>query len=347
MSENNKKYFKLYLLLAIILFLSIVFSVSIGSSNVNFMDALKVIGVKLFNIPSLAEYQSGPIHDVVYMIRLPRTILALLVGMSLALCGVIMQAVVKNPLADPYIMGISSGATLGATLGIILGIGKIFGDNFIGVMAFLGSLLIAILVLFISNIGGRSNTVKLILAGTALSSFCSAFTSLIIYLGRDRNGMQTVSYWLMGSLGAAKWSRISVLFPIVIISLIFFMTQFRNLNLMLLGDETSITLGTDLSSLRKIYILIITFLIGFVVYNAGIVGFVGLVIPHIVRIIVGTDHKKVVISSSLVGAIFLIWCDILSRVLIKNAELPIGIITAVLGSPLFVYLIIKREYGRK
>ena len=283
--------------------------------------------------------------DVVWLIRMPRIVLAIAVGVGLSVVGIVMQAIVKNPLADPYILGVSSGASLGATLAVVLGIGSSFGSNSLGIMGFIGAFGVSILVLIISNIGERSNSIKLLLAGMALSSVCSSFSSFLVYISDDSQKLKTITFWLMGSLAGAKWNEIVIIMPIIILGVIFFMTQYRTLNLMLLGDEVSITLGTDLHKFRIIYLVITSLMIGLLVYVSGMIGFVGLIIPHIVRMIFGTDHKKIIPISALLGAIILIWADVLSRALIKGTEIPIGIVISIIGSPLFVWLMIKKNYG--
>lgn len=287
----------------------------------------------------------GVNHDIIWLLRFPRLILAALVGAGLATSGVIMQAIVKNPLADPYILGISSGASLGATAAIMLGIGMSLGANYVGIAAFLGAFGISLGVLFIANLGGRANSVKLLLGGLALSAVCSSFSSFIVYFARDKEGIQNVVYWLMGSFAGAKWEFLAFLAPIVTLATLFFWSQSRMLNLMLLGDETAVTLGTDLHKYRQAYLLVSSLIVGFVVFASGMIGFVGLLIPHIVRMFVGTDHKKLIPISALVGAIFLVIADGLSRIIVPQTEIPIGILISLIGAPAFVYLLVKRTYG--
>ena len=179
----------------------------------------------------------------------------------------------------------------------------------------------------------------------ALSSVCSAFSSFVVYFANDKEGMQTLTYWLMGSLAGAKWQNLFFLFPIVLVSVLFFWTQYRSLNLMLLGDEVSITLGTDLHRRRQGYLLLTSLVIGFVVYASGMIGFVGLVIPHLVRMLFGTDHKKLIPLSALTGAVFLVWADVLCRVVIPHTELPIGILISMIGGPCFIFLMTHKKYG--
>ena len=287
----------------------------------------------------------GPVHDIVWLLRLPRLVLAALVGAGLASCGVIMQAIVKNPLADPYILGISSGASLGATSAILLGVGAALGPNFVGIAAFIGAFVISLAVLFISNLGGRSNSMKLLLAGMALSAVCGAFSSFIVYFANNKEGMQTIAYWMMGSLAGAQWGELAVIAPIIIASILFFWTQSRVLNLMLLGDESAITMGTDLHAYRQWYLLISSLIVGFAVYSAGMIGFVGLIVPHVIRMFTGPDHKRLLPVAALVGAIFLVVADGLCRVIIPHTELPIGILISMIGAPSFIYLMIKKTYG--
>lgn len=212
-------------------------------------------------------------------------------------------------------------------------------------MGFIGAFTISILVLVISNIGGQSNSIKLILASMALSSVCSSFSSFLVYISDDSQKLKTITFWLMCSLDGAKCDEIIIILPIIILGTIFFITQYRTLNLMLLGDEVSITLGTDLHNYRILYLVITSLMIGILVYASDMIGFVGLIVPHIVRIIFGTDHRKIIPIAALLGSIILIWADVFSRVIIKGTEIPIGIVISIIGAPLFVWLMIKKNYG--
>lgn len=342
--EKRPVYILTGLILFAVLLFSVLIAVTIGSVHIPVSDVYAVILHHILPSSTHLYFEKGAVHDIVWLLRFPRIILAAAVGMGLAVCGVIMQAVIKNPLADPYILGISSGASLGATLAILWNLGVSLGTNYIGICAFLGALLLSLAVLFISNIGGRSSPVKLLLSGMALSAVCSAFSGFIMFFTNNKEGIQNIIYWLMGSLAGAKWEGIAVVFPIVLLSILFFWTQSRILNLMLLGDEVSITLGTDLHVYRQGYLVISALIVGFVVYSAGMIGFVGLLIPHIVRMFFGTDHKKLIPVSALAGGIFLIWADVLCRTIIPRTELPVGILISIIGAPFFVYLMIKKTY---
>lgn len=338
-------YIGVSIILFIVLIFSVLLSITMGSVHISIKDIYKIINFKIFSIGAQNELPSNAIIDIIWFIRLPRIILAACTGMGLAISGIVMQAIVKNPLADPYILGISSGGALGATLAIMLGIGISLGPNYVGICAFIGAFTISILVMIMANVNGRANSTKLLLSGMSLNTLCSAFSSFIIYFSKNKEGIRSISYWLMGSLAGAKWENIKLVLPIVIFTTIFFITQYRTLNLMLLGDEVSITLGKDLHRYRLIYLLIISLVIGLIVYSSGIIGFVGLIIPHIVRILFGTDHKKNILITALIGAIFLIWTDVLSRIIVSGSEIPIGIIIAMIGAPTFIYLIINKTYG--
>ena len=333
------------LILAVFLVLAFLWALSIGTVKLSFIQIYEGIVNQFTSGMAIETAGQGPLHDIIWLLRLPRLVLAALVGMGLSVCGVIMQAVVKNPLADPYILGISSGASLGATAAILLGIGVALGENFVGIAAFIGAFAMSLGVLFISNLGGRSNSVKLLLAGMALSAVCGAFSSFIVYFANNKEGMQTIAYWMMGSFAGAKWETLAVIGPIVLLAVLFLWTQSRMLNLMLLGDESALTLGTDLHIYRQIYLLVSSLIVGFVVYSAGMIGFVGLVVPHVIRMLVGTDHKKLIPVSAMTGAVFLVIADGLCRVIIPRTELPIGILISLIGAPCFVYLMIKKTYG--
>ena len=329
--------------LAAFLIFSILAAITFGNADLSLKDVYSVIAYKLFHIKSLSAYAEGAVHDVVWLIRLPRVLLALAVGMALSVCGVVMQAIVQNPLADPYVLGISSGASLGATLAIMLGVGGFLGGNSVGVPAFIGAMVTSFAVIAIANMGGKATSAKLILAGMAVSAVCSAFSNFVIYITNDKNAATEVMKWTMGSLAGASWSRVGVMLPVTLICVIIFWTQYRNL--MLLGDDVSITLGTDLHRLRTFYLIVASVMIGFAVYCAGVIGFVGLVIPHVIRILFGTDHRRLLPLSALLGASFLIWCDVACRVILKNSEMPIGVLVSIIGAPCFIYLLVRKSYG--
>ena len=346
LSGRGPAYLVVCLALLVLLGFSILAAVSFGTMSIPMGDVYRVIVHELFGWGDPAVWGRGGVHDVVWLIRLPRLVLAVGVGMGLSVCGVVMQAIVKNPLADPYVLGVSSGAYLGAVLAMLLGVGtSVFGGSAMGVLGCAGAFLVSLGVMALANLGGRANAVKLLLAGSALSAVCSGFSNLFIYILNDDHAASAVVQWSMGSLAGADWESNGVILPVVLVGTLFFWSQYRNLNLMLLGDESAVTLGTDLHRWRLVYLLVSALLVGFVVYKAGLIGFVGLVIPHVVRMVFGTDHKKLLPLSALLGAIFLIWADVLCRIVLPGNELPIGVLTSLVGAPAFVYLMARRKYG--
>ncbi|ELC8434044.1 TPA: iron ABC transporter permease [Clostridium perfringens] len=340
--RKDKKVF-IAVLLILLFISSIILGISFGAVDIPPYDVYRVFLYKVFGIKigNLDEILNSTLFDIIWGVRMPRVLLGAFAGMALAMVGVIMQATIQNPLGDPYILGLSSGASLGATFSILIGFSGVLSSFGAPLGAFLGALIASIFVYFLAKIGGRITPFKMILAGMVISSICSSLTSLIIFLSKDNEGIRTVNFWMMGSLAGAQWSNIVLPIAISVIPLIYFFTQYRNLNLMVLGDETSITLGLNIEKHRKIYMILSSLITGVIVSVCGTIGFVGIMIPHIVRLIFGTDHKTLLPFSALVGAIFLIWADIIARCAITNMELPIGIITSVIGAPFLLWLMVK------
>ena len=336
--------------LAVALAASLVAAVTFGTKQLPVEQVYTVIRWELAHLllgtPIPEAWAPGtPLHDVVWLIRLPRLVLAAAVGTCLSLCGVAMQAVVKNPLADPYILGVSSGAGLGVTLAVLLGVGTALGGNYVGLMAFAGALVISFAVVALANVGGRANSVKLLLAGSALSAVCGACSQFLLYLHSADHAATEIMRWTMGSLAAANWPNNGVMLVVAVGGTVFFLTQCRTLNLMLLGDDTALTLGTDLHGYRIQYLIVSSLMVGFAVYSAGAIGFVGLVVPHVVRLLFGTDHRHLVPLCALAGALFLVWADVLCRTILPGNEIPVGILTSMLGAPVFLYLMARHRYG--
>ncbi|MDU7787926.1 MAG: iron ABC transporter permease [Veillonella sp.] len=299
-----------------VLAVAILWGLSVGTVQFSFSQIFNIVMDQFSSPLAIDDPMNGPEQTIIWLLRMPRLLMAAIIGAGLAVSGVIMQAIVKNPLADPYILGISSGASLGATVAILFGVGVMFGENFVGIMAFIGAMAISFGVLFISNLGGRPNSVKLILGGLALSAVCSSFSSFVVYLADDKEGIQTITYWLMGSFAGAKWDMLPFIAIVVLVSILFFWS-----------------------------LIISSLIIGFVVYAAGMIGFVGLLIPHLVRMTIGTNHWTLIPFSALGGSIFLVIADGLCRCIIPHAELPIGILISLIGAPTFVYMLVRKNYG--
>ena len=324
-------------------------SVFIGAVSIPFETVVKVI-VNKMTFGMVGDISDIPTYQVSIVWRLyaPRAMLGLVVGLGLAMVGVVMQAMVQNPLADPYILGISSGASLGATFAVLMGssilAGTMFASFGLELFAFIGAIGTSAFVFILSSIGGRMTTTKLVLSGVIISSLCSAMSNLIVYLEPDAEGMRTLTFWTMGSLATVDFDSVVLCGVAVLIGLVFFFTQMRNLNAMMLGDTTATTLGVDLSTLRKVYIILTSVIIAVIVCHCGVIGFVGLMIPHIARGLVGTNHWKLLPVSILLGAIFMMVADVAARSL-STSEIPIGIITAICGAPVFAYIMLKKSYG--
>ena len=312
------------------------------------MDTFKILMDRLFHV-KLAGYAETPsaYFNVVWMIRFPRALIAAAVGIGLSLCGIVMQAAVENPLADPYILGISSGATLGATFALMVGVGTLplIGQASVSASAFAGALLASFLVLFFANIGGHATGAKLVLSGTVINSMFSAFSNIMIYFANNAQALQNITFWIMGSTASATWSKVPAILVIVALTALFFLTQSNTLNLMLMGEEAATTLGINLTFWRRVYLIIASLITGILVSGCGMIGFVGLVIPHISRAIFGANHRVLTPYTILFGGIFMVLTDLLSRSLVSGSEVPVGIITAALGAPVFLYMLLKKDYG--
>lgn len=271
---------------------------------------------------------------------MPRIILGYLAGSGLALCGCIMQAVVQNPMADPYILGVSSGATLWATASLFLGMGTISGF-----WAFLGAASACFMVLVLSSVDGKTTSVKLILSGMIVNALMTAFSNFIIAVAGDSDGMMSIKFWTMGSLTRASWDN---LLPVVLVTVavsLFFLTQAATLDGLMMGEEAAATIGINTFRCRLFYLLALSLLTGVLVSVCGTIGFVGLTIPHIARAMAGTSHRRLLPVALLSGGLFMLWVDALARSMIPNTELPVGIFTALVGAPFFVYIMVRKKYG--
>lgn len=330
------------LILSILLVVLFIGSIFIGSSHISFIDGLK----GLFGIGD----QTNVI--IIQNIRLPRVIAAVLVGVALSISGVIMQTMSNNVMASPTTLGVSNAAVLGANIAIIIiGGGTIAfnGGNititnpyFTSGMAFLFALLGILLVLGLSRIN-KFNNATTVLVGITFGTFCTGVTTLIQYFASDTT-LATAVYWSFGDLGRANYIDDLIIFVVTAISLIFFLIFSYRYNAMLLGEDTSSTLGINLNVFRFISLLLASLLTAVCVSLVGIIGFIGLIVPQVMRKIVGNDHRFLIISSSLIGAVVLLFSDIISRILLSGFSLPVGAITSILGAPIFIIILLV---GRK
>lgn len=346
--QKRRNFLLLFLTLTTITLLSILLAVCLGSVKILPEESYRIILYKLFNL-NLGNImnQTSPSHmAIIWEIRLPRVLMAGMIGAGLAMCGTVMQASVQNPLAEPSILGISAGAALGATFSILIGgSGAIFFGLGTPLCAFIGALGASFFVLFLSGIGGRMSTVKMVLSGAIASALFIALANFIVYISNNAEGIRSVAFWSMGSLAAAKWENLLLPTMGITLACLYFLLQTRVLNTLLLGEEAAITLGINLTNVRRLYLIITAFVTGLIVAACGSFAFVGLVIPHIVRGMVGSDHRRLLPGSILLGAIFLIWADVLARIILPSGELPIGIITALIGAPFFMYILFKNSFN--
>ena len=346
LKKNKNGYFLWVIALTCLLVVTIVIAIAIGSTYIEPGEVYKVLLSKLTNGVVFSNTASVMTENIIWEIRLPRVLLGAICGAGLALCGVLMQCVTKNPIAEPYILGISSGASCGAIFVIVLGGVASLGITTIRTGAFLGAILSGILVFAIgTQMGKTSSTTRLVLSGMAISTIFSSLTNMLIYAAENSNQAKTALFWTVGSLGGAKWEVLSFPFCIFIVVFLVSLIMSKSLDILLLGDESAIILGINIKLVKAIILILATLLISALVSITGAIGFIGLIVPHIARTIVGSDHKKLIIISSLIGSIFLIASDIVARGLFPPIEIPIGIITSLVGGPFFLYLISKKNYS--
>ncbi len=273
---------------------------------------------------------------IVQGIRLPRIILGAIVGFALALAGAVMQGFFRNPMADPSIIGVSAGAAVGAVTFIVLPLSLPFGRTG---FAFAGALIAAFVVYAIATDGGRTPVATLLLAGIAVQTFLGAVISFLLLHAGDN--LETAVYWLMGHLHDSTWSRVGAALPVVAVLFVVLLAYARDLNVLLLGEEDAHTLGIEVERTKRILLATSSVVTAAAVAVAGVIGFVGLIVPHVMRLLVGPDHRILLPTSALAGAVFLVATDTVARS--GPAEIPVGIITAALGAPFFLYLLTKRE----
>jgi iron complex transport system permease protein len=277
--------------------------------------------------------------EIITGIRLPRLVMSLLVGMMLATAGTVSQAVFRNPLADPYIIGISSGAVAGAAMAFIFKL----PDIWYGLFAFCGALGTALLVFRLSGRGGKADTAALLIMGVAISAFLGAFTSFLMYMaGQDA---YRVMVWTMGYLGAATWFRTGLLAIPLAAGLLYFFYHRHEVDALLLGDEEAHSLGIPVGTLKRRLLLAVSLIAAFSVAFTGMIGFVGLIVPHGVRLCIGNNHGRLLPLAAYTGGVFLLFADTLARTILAPVEIPIGVVTAFFGAPFFLFLAVRAGKG--
>lgn len=326
----------LWCALAAVLAVSLLLSVGFGSVYIAPADVAERLVVLLSG-----GAEPAPSDTILMDIRLPRTLFAALCGMGLSLTGLVLQTVTRNDLADPYVLGVSSGASAGAVAAIVGGWFAFFGGNSVSAGAFLGAALSTALV--ISCTGRSASPVRLILVGMGISAFFSAATMLIIYHAQNESQVRSAMFWLLGSLSGMQWHSLSLPACVTAVSAVVLWLLRQDLDLMLLGEGEASHLGLDIKKLQLIIVLLSSAAVAVLVSKAGIIGFVGLIVPHMARFAAGPSHGRLILFSSVIGALVMIWADILSRSLFAPEEVPVGVLTAFAGAPLFIWIVCRRR----
>ena len=334
----DRRYALLLITLGALLLMSFVVSLGFGPARVPVEVVWRILLYKIFGF-GVPDWTAGQEH-IVWLIRVPRMLLGALVGAGLALIGAVLQAVTRNPLADPHLLGVTSGATLGAVI-VVLHVGEIVGLLTLPIAAFIGALLSMLIVLMIANRHGRLDSDRLLLCGVAVSFVMMAIANLLLFLG-DHRASSAVMFWMLGGLGLARWELLPIPAISVLLGLTLLLGMARALNALMAGEQTAVTLGLNARSVRLVAFLICSLLTGVLVAISGSIGFVGLMVPHIARRLVGAEHTRLLPVCLLLGSLFLIWVDVAARTLISPEDLPIGIATAAIGGLFFIGLMRKR-----
>lgn len=298
-------------------------------------SVLKWLGVNT----SLAP-EDPVIEATLQVVRFPRIVMALAVGAALAVAGALMQAVFGNPLAEPGVVGVSAGAALGASTAIVFGISA--GGGGVALLAFIGGLLATLLVYAVARAGGRTEVVTLLLTGIAINAFAQAGLAFVLFLA-DTASREQIVFWQLGSLAGSLWSEVVIVLPVLILGTILAVMMSHRLDLLSLGERNARHLGVDVEQLRIIAIVLVALLTGVAVAFAGIIAFVGLVVPHIIRMALGPAHRGLLVASAVGGGALLAIADLLTRTLVSGADLPIGMLTALVGGPFFFGLLYQQR----
>ncbi|MFI0805132.1 iron complex transport system permease protein [Amycolatopsis lurida] len=331
------------LLLSAALLISLIAGIALGPSNVALTDVLRYLGKAITGGTITGDEVTG--YSIVWQVRTPRVLLAAVVGAGLAVVGVAVQALVRNALADPFVLGISSGASVGAAAVVVFGLFAGLGVLALSTAAFIGALGATAIVYLAARSKFGLTPLRLVLTGVALTYAFQALMSVLVYLSPNGQAAQTVLFWLLGSLGAATWASLPLAALGVAVAVVVLLRHGTALDVLSMGDETAMSLGTDAAALRRWLFLLTAVVTGLLVAVSGSIGFVGLVLPHVVRMMAGSGHRRVLALAPLVGAVFLVWVDLLARTLVAPEELPLGVITALIGVPVFLVVMRRRGYA--
>lgn len=328
----------------VLLLLSVVISLSIGSAN---LPLSHVWGILLHQLPFLESIIDSDwaesTEQIILKVRLPRVILAILVGACLSLAGAGFQGVLRNPLADPYTLGVASGSAVGAAFLILFGFHTIlFGNWTIPLVAFVTGLISLLVVLRLANVHGKFKLETIILSGVVVSAFLGSLVSFMVSMSDQV--VNEIVFWLMGSLALRGWSFTFVLMPYLAIGIVVLLSYGRTLNLFALGERQAAHLGVNIKRTRLVVLVVSTLITAAAVSIVGTIGFVGLVVPHLVRLIVGPDYRLLLPLSVIFGAIYVLWADTIARTLLSPTEMPLGVVTAFFGAPFFAYLLRRNKH---
>ena len=322
-------------------------AIGLGPVWVTPPTVLRIIGHHTIGVPEIASWARTD-DAIIWEVRLPRVLLGVIVGSAVGVVGVTLQALVRNSLAEPYILGVSSGASAGAAAAILFGVGSDLGAESVSSMAFLGALgalgALAI-VLALARSAGRITPSRMLVAGVAVSYLLSATTSLLILVADSTEGARAVMFWLLGSLANADWSTLPTGYFGMGAGMVLVFWWRRRLDLLALGEDTAMASGVDPGRTRLILVVVVALCVGFAVSLSGGIGFVGLAAPHIARRIVGPIHRHLIPASAALGALILVWADVAARMALQPRELPIGVVTGVLGAPVLVALVRKLPHN--
>ena len=347
-AENELNMGVVILILIIAALLTVMVATGMGPVSVSPETTARILLSKIPGIGRNIVPNWKPVEqNIVLVLRLPRVCLGLVVGASLAICGVTMQALVGNNLADPFILGVSSGAAAFATLGMLFGVFSFLGTYSLSISAFIGAAVTIIFVYVLSRVRGRINITQLLLSGVAVSMIMDGLTSVIKLGAPNALGLHNAEFWMSGSLASAKWAYLKLPLIVLILCMAFLLLNYRGLNLLLLGDDNAGALGINVRLLQKELILVASLMAGVTIAVSGTIGFVGLMVPHFTRLLVGGDHRKVLPIAALLGGILVVWVDVAARLIIAPEELPVGILTAIIGGPIFIVLLKRSNKENK
>ncbi|WP_051208150.1 FecCD family ABC transporter permease [Propionicicella superfundia] len=346
LQAHHRRSALLLIVAAVVCVLVALISAGIGPAYIQLPDVVRIIGHHLIAAPGERTW-SVTADTIVWVTRVPRVIMGMATGATLAMAGAALQAMVRNPLADPYILGVNSGASTGAAIAIVVFAGSGGGALLLSGSAFLGALGATLLVLAIAGSRSEGGPMRLIMAGMAVGYALSAATNFLIFTSDSAESSRSVMFWMLGSLANVHWSTAMLSSAVGLVVLVLLGAQASTLDVLASGDEAALTLGVTPQTARIVLMLVVSLAVGVVVAGAGSIGFVGLVIPHLARALVGSRHRVLIPASALLGAAFLVLADVGARMLFAPQEMPIGVITGLVGAPFLLALVHQKKTTRR